>query len=97
MEKDQTCLVDVIPGELTAGEPSVSLILEGVSVSLEPPVKPPKPPFIDRNLKAAKLVLKEGAREAIVETIKWFLLGRKRQPAEAGQCAANVAFPHRAM
>lgn len=45
----------------------------------KPPEKPPS--FIDRNLKAGKLVLKEGAREAVVEFIKWLLLGRKRQPA----------------
>ena len=48
-----------------------------------PDVKPPEPPrhkrFLDRNLKWAKALLKEG----IVESIKWLILGRKRQPAQA--------------
>lgn len=49
---------------------------------MRPPEPPEKPPtFIDRNLKAGRLVLREGAREAVVEFIKWLLLGRKRQPA----------------
>ena len=63
----------------TVSEPTVSL----VKAKVDP--KPPRPPFIDRNLKAGKFVLKEGAREAVVGLIKWLLLGRKRQPAEAEQ------------
>lgn len=50
----------------------------------DPPAKPPGPSFIDRNLKAGKFVLKEGAREAVVELIKLFL-GLKRPPAQAPQ------------
>ncbi len=62
----------------TVSEPTVSL----VKAKVDP--KPPRPPFIDRNLKAGKLVLKEGVREAIVESIKW-ILGLKSQPAQAPQ------------
>ncbi len=47
------------------------------------PAKPPRPPFIDRNLKAGKFVLKEGTGEAVWEIIKWLVSGRKREPAIA--------------
>ena len=38
---------------------------------------------MDLNWKMGKPVLKEGAREAIVEFIKWLVSSRKRQPADA--------------
>ena len=48
--------------------------------------KPPKPPWLrrvkDRNLEAAKPVLKVVAREGIVEFVKWLLFGRRIQSAE---------------
>ena len=55
------------------------------TVPKPPAPKPPRPPFIDRNLKAGKFVLKEGAREAVWEIIKWLVSGRKREPAIAQQ------------
>ena len=45
--------------------------------------KPPWQWFMDLNWKMGKPVLKEGAREAIVEFIKWLVSSRKRQPAAA--------------
>ena len=52
------------------------------TAQLGPVPKPPGSSFIDRNLKAGKLVLKEGVREAIVESIKW-IIGLKSPPAQA--------------
>ena len=52
------------------------------TAKLGPLPKPPNSPFIDRNWKAAKFLLKGAARETIVEFIKGFFLGRKRQPAQ---------------
>ena len=64
-------------------------IIHSTRVTKVSPVKPPDPPtkppwrrFMDLNWKMGKPILKEGAREAFVETIKW-LLGFKRQPAPA--------------
>ena len=75
--------------QLIAGETSISM--SRLVVSPKPWEKPPEPPenpsgpsFIDRNLKAGKFVLKEGVREAIVESIKG-LLGLKSQPDQAPQ------------
>ena len=55
------------------------------AASLGPVPKPPWQRFMDLNWKVGKPVLKEAAREAIVEIIKWFVSGRKRESAIAQQ------------
>ena len=48
------------------------------------PPKPPKSPwqrFIDLNWKMGKPLLKEATREAFWEITKWFVFGRKHEPA----------------
>ena len=70
-----------------------SITLPEAVGTAKPPVKPPKPPwqrFMDLNWKMGKPILKEGAREALVEFIKWFVSGRKRVPAIAQQLAAQT-------
>ena len=69
---------------VNAGRVTVSVTLSQAQVTVtRRSRKPPRPPFIDRNLEAGKVVLKETIREAIVESIKWLLSGRKRQPTQA--------------
>ena len=71
---------------VNAGSVKFTFSLPEPKVTLTPGVKPAKPPrlrrFKDQNWKAAKFFSKEVAREAIVESIKWLLFGRKRQPAQ---------------
>ena len=59
---------------------------QGAAPSTVEDGRPPKPPwhrlFKDRNWKAAKFLSKAAIPEAIVEFIKWWLSGRKCQPAQ---------------
>ena len=74
--------INVIPSGIAAGEPTISL-----AMMVERVEDKPKPPwhrrFKDQNWKAAKFLSKEAIREAIVEFIKWWFFGRRRQPAQA--------------
>ena len=71
--------------------PRFTFSAQATRIYPEPPEKPPRPPFIDRNLKAAKFVLKGvrwlgqiGSVIGGVKTIRELFI-QKRQPAEAGQ------------
>lgn len=75
MEKPKKKNISLPPITSPGGRMSIRV----TKVAPDPPVKPSGPSFIDRNLRAGKFVLKEGVREAIVESIKG-LLGLKSQP-----------------
>ena len=82
MEQEKTNTPEPLRASVTLHGDLVGSI--SATAQLGPVPKPPRPPFLDRNLKAGKFVLKEGAREAIVEFIKW-ILGLKSPPAQAPQ------------
>ena len=86
MEEEMTTKPEPLRASVTLrGRPiSVTATIGKPTLIVRQPTKPPwHRRFIDRNLRAATLLLKEATREAIVESIKWLLFGRKRQPAQA--------------
>ena len=83
MEQEKTNKPEPLRASVTLHGDLVGSI--SATAQLGPVPKPHRPPFIDRNLKAGKFVLKEGGREAVWEIIKWLVSGRKLEPAIAQQ------------
>ena len=79
--EEQKAYYDV--GSVIIETPPPTIEVRVPTAAPDPPVKPPRPPFIDRNLEAGKVVFREAIREVVVECVKWLLSGRKRQPAQA--------------
>ena len=82
MEQEKTNTPEPIRASVTLHGGLVGSI--SATAQLGPVPKPPRPPFLDRNLKAGKFVLKEGARLAAKWCAEPSVHGGKGHPKNAG-------------